>query len=61
MIQVNIKERDKQVFAKKRYEHPHTRVNQRMDSLHLKSKGLGNKEICNILNIYIICFITTFF
>ena len=47
MIQVNIKESDKQVLAKERYEHPHTRVNQRMDSLHLKSKGLGNKEICN--------------
>jgi len=51
MIQVNIKEIDKQVFAKERYEHPHTRVNQRMDALHLKSKGLSNKEICNILGI----------
>ena len=51
MIQVKIKESDKQVFAKERYEHPHPRVNQRMDSLHLKAKGLSNREICNITGI----------
>jgi transposase len=51
MIQVNIKEADKKVFAKEKYEHPHPRVNQRMDALHLKSKGLSNKEICHILDI----------
>jgi len=51
MIQVNIKEADKKFFAKEKYEHPHPRVNQRMDALHLKSKGLSNKEICFILDI----------
>jgi len=51
MIQVNIKESDKQVFARERYEHPHMRVSQRMDALHLKSKGLCNKKICNVLDI----------
>jgi transposase len=51
MIQVNIQERDKKIFAKERYEHPHPRVNQRMDALHLKAKGLTNKEICDILGI----------
>ena len=51
MIQVNIKEEDKKVFAKERYEHPHPRVNQRMDCLHLKAKGFSNKDICIILGI----------
>ena len=51
MVTVNIREEDAKVFAKERYSHPHTLVNQRMDALHLKSKGLGNKEICNILDI----------
>jgi len=51
MIKITIKEADKKVFAKERYEHPHPRVNQRMDALHLKSKGLSNNEICSILDI----------
>jgi len=51
MIRVNIKEEDKIFLAKERYEHPHPRVNQRMDCLHLKSKGISNKEICNIVDI----------
>ena len=51
MITVNIKEADKEVFAKERYEHPHPRVNQRMDCLHLKAKGVNNKDICHILDI----------
>ena len=51
MIQLNIKEEDKKVFAKERYEHAHPRVNQRMDALHLKVKGYSNNDICNILDI----------
>ena len=51
MVHVNIKEEDKEVFAKERYQHPHTRVNQRMDALHLKPKGLDNRYICIIIDI----------
>ena len=51
MLQVNIKEEDKAVFAHERYEHVHPRVCQRMDALHLKSKGLSNHQICAILGI----------
>jgi len=51
MIKVDIKEEDKKNFAKERYEHPHPRVNQRMDALHLTSKGFTNKEICKALDI----------
>ena len=51
MLQVNIKEEDKAVFACERYEHIHSRVCQRMDALHLKSKGLSNNQICDILDI----------
>jgi len=51
MLQVNIKEADKAVFAHERYEHIHPRVCQRMDALHLKSKGVSNHQICDILGI----------
>ena len=51
MLQVTIKEEDKAVFARERYEHIHPRVCQRMDALHLKSKGLSNRDICIILDI----------
>jgi hypothetical protein len=44
MLQVNINEEDKAVFARERYEHIHSRVCQRMDALHLKSKGLSNNH-----------------
>jgi transposase len=51
MLQFTIKEEDKAVFARERYEHIHPRVCQRMDALHLKSKGLSNNHICSILDI----------
>ena len=35
MIKINIKEEDKKIFARERYEHPHPRVRQRMSVLHL--------------------------
>ena len=41
----------KKIFAKERYEHPHPRVNQRMDALHMKHKGVSNNDICMILDI----------
>jgi hypothetical protein len=51
MLQFPIKEEDKAIFARERYEHVHPRVCQRMDALHLKSKGLPHNQICNILDI----------
>jgi len=51
MLRVIIKEEDKAVFACERYEHIHPRVCQRMDALHLKSKGLSNNQICDILGV----------
>jgi transposase len=51
MLQIIIREEDKSVFARERYEHIHPRVCQRMDALHLKSKGLSNQQICDILDI----------
>jgi transposase len=51
MLQFTIKEEDKAVFSRERYEHIHPRVCQRMDALHLKSKGLSNDHICSILDI----------
>jgi len=51
MLQFTIKEEDKAILARERYEHIHPRVCQRMDALHLKSKGLSNSLICGILGI----------
>jgi len=51
MLHVIIKEEEKEVFARERYEHIHPRVCQRMDALHMKSKGVSNQQICNILDI----------
>jgi transposase len=51
MLQVIIREEDKPVFARERYGHIHPRVCQRMDALHLRSKGLSNTLICEILGI----------
>ena len=51
MLQVIIKEEDKAVFARERYEHIHPRVCKRMDALHMKSKGVPNKQICDLLDI----------
>jgi len=51
MLQVIIKEEDKAVFARERYEHIHPRVCQRMDAMHLKAKGLDNNQICDIIDI----------
>jgi len=51
MLQVIINEKDKEVFARDRYEHIHPRVCQRMDALHLKSKCFSNRQICDILGI----------
>jgi len=51
MLQFTIKEEDKEIFARERYEHIHSRVCQRMDALHLKSKKLNNKQICDILDV----------
>ena len=51
MLQVIIREKDREVFARERYEHIHPRVCQRMNALHLKSKNFSNTQICNILGI----------
>jgi hypothetical protein len=51
MLKVFIKDEDKSVFARERYEHIHPRVCQRMDALHLKSKGFDNHQICCALDI----------
>jgi transposase len=51
MLQVIIKEKDKEIFARERYEHIHPRVCKRMDALHLKSKDFSNRQICSVLAI----------
>jgi len=51
MLQVIIREEDKAIFARERYEHLHPRVCQRMDALHMKGKGLDNKLICDLIGV----------
>ena len=51
MIQLNMKAEDKQVIAEGRYTHPHPRVMQKYDALHLKNHGLPNTLLCHISGI----------
>jgi transposase len=51
MLQIIIREEDKVIFSRERHEHIHSRVCQRMDALHLKSKGFTNHQICDVLDI----------
>lgn len=51
MIQITFSEEDIRAFNHERYHHPHPRVQQRMEALWLKSRGLSHKEICRLTSI----------
>ena len=44
MAQLSFTEEEKQAFQRERFEHPHPRVQQRMEVLWLLSQGLTNAE-----------------
>jgi len=51
MLKIDIKDSDRQLLKDLRYSEPHPRVMRKMDALHLKSFGLENDLICNIIGV----------
>jgi len=51
MIRMTFGEEEVQRLRRERFEHPHPRVQQKMDVLLLKSHGLAHKEITAIADI----------
>jgi transposase len=51
MIRINFKEEEIEKLRYERFNHPHPRVQLKMEALLLKSQGLEHKKICKILEI----------
>ncbi len=51
MIQIEFSEQDIKNLHYERFNHPHSKVQIKMEALLLKSKKLQHKEICRILSI----------
>jgi transposase len=51
MLNVQIKSSDIPLLCLQRYDHPHPRVQKKMEALYLKGIELSNRQICKILNI----------
>ena len=51
MLKIEIPASDRRLLQVARYSHPHPRVMLKMDALHLKSFGLKDSLICEILDI----------
>lgn len=51
MIRIQFKEQDVQALRYERFHNPSARVQQKMEALYLKSKGLPHNEICRICEI----------
>ena len=51
MIQVTFTEKEKEDIKYQRYHHPHPRVLQRMEVLHLKALGIKLELICKISGV----------
>ena len=49
MLRLTFSKEDIQQLRQQRFQHPHPRVQQRMEALLLKSQGLPHKDICQIL------------
>lgn len=51
MITIEVSEQDEDLLEVERYEHPHPKVQRRMEALYLKSLGLPHGWICEICRI----------
>lgn len=51
MIRINFNEEEREVLRFERYHNPSARIQQKMEALFLKSKGLPHNEICRICEI----------
>lgn len=51
MIRINFSVEEQEALRFERYHNPSARVQQKMEALFLKSKGLAHSEICRICEI----------
>jgi len=51
MIKLEFSKSDIERLERGRYTHPHPRVMRKMEALYLKSHGLSNQQICEIVKI----------
>jgi transposase len=51
MLRVQFSKEDVERLRYERFQHPHPRVQRRMEALLLKSQGLAHKQICEVLDI----------
>lgn len=58
MIRIDFKKEDIEALRFERFHNPSARVQQKMEALYLKSKGLSHSQICHICEISKTTFIT---
>ena len=51
MIRIDFKKEDVEALRFERFHNPSARIQQKMEALFLKSKGLAHSEICHICEI----------
>ena len=51
MIKIEFTESEKQALQRERFNHPHPRVQMKMEAVFLKSQKLSNQMICTIADI----------
>jgi hypothetical protein len=51
MIQIEFSEEDKNKIDYERHNHPHPRVQRKMEALWLKSQDIAHNEICRLTGI----------
>lgn len=51
MIRIEFTDEEVRNLFKERYEHPHPRVQQRLEALYLKSQRMPHGQICQLLQI----------
>ena len=49
MIQLNISDEERQILAGERFEHPHPRVQRKMEAVYLTSMGLSRQEVAQLV------------
>lgn len=51
MIRIEFNPDEIKALDYERYEHPHPKIQKKMEALYLKSKGLPHKEICRLCGV----------
>jgi transposase len=51
MLQIEFTQEDKQTLQHERFEHPHPRVQRKVEALYLKSYGLPHKQIAQMVGV----------